>query len=115
MKEQKPLRPGIGDPSPSQPNSTGEKDATGDTAESPPLQTVPAGQTPLRPGLMMDMDAQIRKQGGKMTREAMIRLGTTLRAYFDDVRKEGVPDRFKDLLEQYDKRVGGEDQGKGSN
>ena len=34
----------------------------------------------------------------------MNRLGKTLEAYYDDVRKEGVPDRFKDLLQQLEGR-----------
>jgi len=29
-------------------------------------------------------------------------IGKTLEAYYDDVRKEGTPDRFKQLLQQYD-------------
>jgi hypothetical protein len=38
----------------------------------------------------------------------MQKLGTKLQAYFDDIRKEGVPDRFKDLLRQIDARKNGE-------
>jgi hypothetical protein len=40
----------------------------------------------------------------------MNRLGKTLEAYYDDVRKEGVPDRFKLLLEQLEGR---QDKGSG--
>ena len=29
-------------------------------------------------------------------------IGKTLEAYYDDVRKEGTPDRFKQLLQQLD-------------
>ena len=36
------------------------------------------------------------------------KLGMKLQAYFDDIRKEGVPDRFKDLLRQIDARKNGE-------
>jgi len=38
----------------------------------------------------------------------MQQLGMTLQAYFDDIRKEGIPDRFKDLLGQIDARKNGE-------
>ena len=57
----------------------------------------------------MHMEAQLRKSRGRLTRETMNRLGKTLEAYYDDVRKEGVPDRFKELLEQLEER-----QNKGS-
>jgi len=35
---------------------------------------------------------------GRLTRETLNKLGKVLEAYFDDVRNQGVPDRFKDLL-----------------
>jgi hypothetical protein len=47
-------------------------------------------------------ETQSRKGRGRLNRETLSRLGKTLEAYYDDVRKEGVPDRFRDLLEQYD-------------
>ncbi|HEY7296793.1 MAG TPA: NepR family anti-sigma factor [Xanthobacteraceae bacterium] len=34
----------------------------------------------------------------------MNKLGKVLEAYFDDVRGQGVPDRFKELLQEYDHR-----------
>ena len=37
-------------------------------------------------------------------RDVQTKLGKTLQAYFDDVVKEGVPDRFADLLQQFDER-----------
>jgi hypothetical protein len=36
--------------------------------------------------------------------DAQAKLGKILQAYFDDVVKEGVPDRFSELLKQYDER-----------
>jgi hypothetical protein len=45
-----------------------------------------------------------RKSGGRLTRETLGKLGKTLEAYYDDVRKQGVPDRFKQLLQQMDDR-----------
>jgi hypothetical protein len=58
----------------------------------------------LRPRPMMQTDLQTRKRRGRLGRDVQTKLGKTLQAYFDDVIKEGVPDRFKDLLQQYDER-----------
>jgi len=49
-----------------------------------------------------------RKTRERLDRSVMQQLGMTLQAYFDDVRKEGIPDRFKDLLRQIDARKNGE-------
>ena len=68
------------------------------------LRAVPVDQKPLRPEATMHMEAQLRKSRGRLNRETMNRLGKTLEAYYDDVRKEGVPDRFKLLLEQLEER-----------
>lgn len=40
--------------------------------------------------------------GGGLTREATIKIGQQLRAMYDEVIKEGVPDRFTDLLKRLD-------------
>jgi hypothetical protein len=45
-----------------------------------------------------------RKNRGRLTRETLGKLGKTLEAYYDDVRKQGVPERFKQLLQQMDER-----------
>ena len=45
-----------------------------------------------------------QKRRGRLGRDVQTKLGKTLQAYFDDVVKEGVPDRFKDLLQQFDER-----------
>jgi len=58
----------------------------------------------LRPKSMMQSDVQTRKRRGRLGRDAQAKLGKILQAYFDDVVKEGVPDRFSDLLKQYDER-----------
>jgi hypothetical protein len=75
-----------------------------------PLRAASAEQKPLRPEATMHMEVQARKSRGRLNRETMNRLGKTLEAYYDDVRKEGVPDRFKDLLEQLEAR---QDKGTG--
>jgi hypothetical protein len=46
---------------------------------------------------------------GGLSREATIKIGQQLRAMYDEVVKEGVPDRFNDLL----KRLDGDDKGGG--
>jgi hypothetical protein len=63
-----------------------------------------AEQMPLRPKPMMQNEVQTRKRRGRLGRDVQSKLGKTLQAYFDDVVKEGVPDRFKDLLQQLDER-----------
>ena len=53
---------------------------------------------------MMQTDLQTRKRRGRLGRDVQTKLGKTLQAYFDDVIKEGVPVRFKDLLQQFEDR-----------
>jgi hypothetical protein len=40
---------------------------------------------------------------GRLSRDVQSKIGQQLRAMYDDVVKEGVPDRFSDLLRQLDK------------
>jgi Anti-sigma factor NepR len=47
---------------------------------------------------------------GGLSREATIKIGQQLRAMYDEVVKEGVPDRFNDLLKRLD---GGKGSGEG--
>ena len=59
----------------------------------------------------MQMDAQVRKAGGRLSREDQRRLGDILQRVYDDVIGQGVPDRFKELLSELDgqsERGGGE-------
>jgi hypothetical protein len=57
----------------------------------------------------MQMDAQARKSGGRLSREDQRRLGDILQRAYDDVLRQGVPDRFKDLLKELDQpRAAGE-------
>jgi Anti-sigma factor NepR len=51
----------------------------------------------------MPADAQGKK---RLSREHQRRLGDVLRRVYDDVLRQGVPDRFKDLLDQFDENVG---------
>jgi hypothetical protein len=52
----------------------------------------------------MHFVAQTRRPRGRLNRETLNKLGKVLEAYFDDVRAQGVPDRFRQLLAQYDDR-----------
>jgi hypothetical protein len=49
---------------------------------------------------MMHTDVQMRKPRGRLSRHVQNKLGETLHAMFDEIVKEGVPDRFSKLLEQ---------------
>ena len=103
MKENKPLTTGPGE----------SQDAAGSTSDNGaqrgmgqrPQVVGSAEQVPLRPRPMMQNDLQTRsKRRGRLGRDVQTKLGKTLQAYFDDVVKEGVPDRFAELLQQYDER-----------
>ena len=48
----------------------------------------------------MQTDVQTRKPRGRLSRHVQNKLGETLHAMFDEIVKEGVPDRFSKLLEQ---------------
>jgi Anti-sigma factor NepR len=50
----------------------------------------------------MQTDAHIRKAGGRLSREDQRRLGDILQRVYDDVVRQGVPDRFRDLLNELD-------------
>jgi Anti-sigma factor NepR len=57
---------------------------------------------PDRPEATMQTDAPVRKTGGRLSREDQRRLGDVLQRAYDDVVRQGVPDRFKDLLSEID-------------
>jgi hypothetical protein len=48
----------------------------------------------------MQTDAHIRKAGGRLSREDQRRLGDILQRLYDDVIRQGVPERFRDLLSE---------------
>jgi len=41
---------------------------------------------------------------GRLGRDVQAKIGNQLRAIYDDVVKEGVPDRFVDLLKRLDQK-----------
>jgi hypothetical protein len=56
----------------------------------------------------MHTDAPARK-AGRLSREDQRRLGEILKRVYDDVLRQGVPDRFKALLNEMDQdKQGGE-------
>jgi hypothetical protein len=67
-------------------------------------------QTPPRAEAAMQTDAPLRKAGGRLSREDQRRLGDILQRVYDDVIHQGVPDRFRDLLNELDD-VGDRGQG----
>ena len=60
-------------------------------------------QRPLKSEASMHTDAEVKKTGGRLSREDQRRLGDILQRVYDEVLRQGVPDRFKDLLDQFDK------------
>jgi len=50
----------------------------------------------------MHTEAPVRKAGGRLSREDQRRLGDILQRAYDDVVRQGVPDRFKNLLNELD-------------
>jgi hypothetical protein len=48
--------------------------------------------------------ARANKPAGRLDRNVQAKLGQQLRAVYDGVVKEGVPDRFKEFLQRLDKR-----------
>ena len=50
----------------------------------------------------MQTHAAIRKAGGRLSREDQRRLGDILQRVYDDVIRQGVPDRFRNLLDELD-------------
>src|SRR6516165_2647804 len=63
-------------------------------------------QSPLKSEASMHTDAQVKKTGGRLSREDQRRLGDILQRVYDEVLRQGVPDRFKSLLDQFDKDDG---------
>ena len=63
----------------------------------------------------MPTDARVRKARGRLSREDQLRIGEILQRVYDEVLRQGVPDRFKDLLEQFDQpKDGGDAASRGS-
>ncbi len=55
-----------------------------------------------------------RKPRGRLGRDVQSKIGQQLRAMYDDVVSEGVPDRFTEMLRQLDRGDKNKDQDKGT-
>jgi hypothetical protein len=55
------------------------------------------------PGSPMDAGSMPGKAEAKLGRDIQAKIGQQLRALYDDVVNQGVPDRFADLLNRLDK------------
>lgn len=63
----------------------------------------------------MQMDINQRKPRGRLGRDVQSKIGQQLRAMYDNVVSEGVPDRFNEMLRQLDERKDKDpDQDKGT-
>ena len=61
----------------------------------------------------METELSQRKSRGRLGRDVQSKIGQQLRAMYDNVVSEGVPDRFSEMLRQLDERKD-KDQDKGS-
>ena len=55
-------------------------------------------QLPVRPAQVMQNEMRTRKARGRLSRETLDKLGKVLEGFYADVRKQEVPDKFKDLF-----------------
>lgn len=51
----------------------------------------------------MDAETMQKRTSAKLGRDIQAKIGQQLRALYDDVVNQGVPDRFADLLNRLDK------------
>ena len=61
-----------------------------------------------RPGDMLT-EANQRKARGRLGRDVQSKIGQQLRAMYDNVVNEGVPDRFNDMLRRLDEQKSAEE------
>jgi hypothetical protein len=86
----------------------GESEPTGKRADDSTVRQLRYDLARIKPtmrsALQTRTEPQSRRGRGRLSRETLNKLGKVLEAYFDDVRSQGVPDRFKELLQKYDDR-----------
>ena len=63
-----------------------------------------------RPG-QMQTELNQRKPRGRLGRDVQSKIGQQLRAMYDGVVSEGVPDRFNEMLRQLDEKKDQNDKG----
>jgi hypothetical protein len=78
------------------------KPVTATAAGRKPVRAQAAGQTPPASEATMQTDVQVRRSAGRLSREDQRRLGDILQRIYDEVVRQGVPDRFKLLLNEID-------------
>jgi hypothetical protein len=49
--------------------------------------------------------ASIKRTEGRLGREVQAKIGRQLRTMYEEVVKEGIPDRFRELLRQLDEKA----------
>jgi hypothetical protein len=62
----------------------------------------------------MNVSSEAKAAAGrtrKLDKSVQTAIGARLRAYYDGVEREDIPDRFVELLKQLDKKEPGGDQG----
>ena len=81
------------------------------STEQNPVEAAEREKQPPRLDSTMQTEIQTRRVRGRLTREDQRRLGDVLQRVYDDVVQQGVPDRFKTLIDQLGQN---EDFGEGS-
>ena len=59
---------------------------------------------PVGPPSPMEPEATTRRPPARLGRDVQAKIGQQLRAIYDDVVHQGVPDRFAELLNRLDER-----------
>jgi Anti-sigma factor NepR len=59
----------------------------------------------------MQTDVTQRKSRGRLGRDVQNKIGQQLRAMYDGVVNDGVPDRFVDMLSKLDEQKNGDKEG----
>ena len=67
------------------------------------------GHKPVKPGSKMNIADALPESNATLGRDVQDVIGKQLRAMYDDLVNQAVPDRFKELLQKLDKR---ENEGK---
>jgi hypothetical protein len=67
------------------------------------MTTMKDEQKPTRPG-QMQTEVNQRKPRGRLGRDVQSKIGQQLRAMYDNVVSEGVPDRFTEMLQRLDEQ-----------
>jgi hypothetical protein len=102
MNDEKPKKRGLEPAMPrsSAPIANGGKISAESEPPSASIEQLPVRSAPM----MQQNEMPNRRTRGRLSRHTLETLGRVLDVFYDDVRKEGVPDRFKELLRQFEER-----------